>query len=485
MNKTNIFAAMGVLCLMFLSFGCTSTVLRPYPNIMEPVLTDIGNKSTQKPLEQLSKKVDGVDKILYLQERGRVSSLIGDYDSSIKDFDQAATSIEEKRMQAVISMSNTAAQAGSIVTNDNIIPYGGEGYEKVFIHSYQMLNYLNKKDIDGAMVEARKADNEQTYALQQHEKEITQAQEDAQKNNINREEIEKHFSQPFAEMELAAGKVKNSFQNAFTFYISGVLREMRGDNDAYIDYKKAWEIYPDNKYLAQSLYRLAKKQKRKDLPMLQKKYGTITIPKDTAKMGRLLVIYEDGFVPPKKEIKLPLPIAGVIYTIAMPYYSFQWKDPFQVTVFDNNNEIGRPEPICQVKALAVKALKEKYWGICLRQILRLIAKDQIQRQAEKKGGDLAKYAFGITDAIITNADMRSWLTLPDNVQVADFWLPSGNHSFTHGVNSPADNKFDINIKEGETYFLHIVNTGTGCYSELINPYDKVKQASAGKFSILN
>jgi hypothetical protein len=109
----------------------------------------------------------------------------------------------------------------------------------------------------------------------------------------------------------------------------------------------------------------------------------------------------------------------------------------------------------------------------------------MQRAAEAKGGVAAKLGLGVTDAIITNADMRSWLTLPDNLQVADFWLSPGNHSVAFGVNPTPGNRVDVNIRSGETHFLHLINTGRGCYTKMINPYDTIKQTSAGKLSTSN
>ncbi len=54
--------------------------------------------------------------------------------------------------------------------------------------------------------------------------------------------------------------MKHSFQNAATFYLSGVVWEMLGErNDAYIDYKKALEIFPDNLFLQADVMRLGKR----------------------------------------------------------------------------------------------------------------------------------------------------------------------------------------------------------------------------------
>ncbi|MEL0642622.1 tetratricopeptide repeat protein, partial [Pseudoalteromonas aliena] len=54
--------------------------------------------------------------------------------------------------------------------------------------------------------------------------------------------------------------VINGFQIAYTFYLSALLyQSAKQYNDAYIDYKKALAIHPNNIYLQQDVMRLAKK----------------------------------------------------------------------------------------------------------------------------------------------------------------------------------------------------------------------------------
>src|SRR5690606_7313802 len=68
------------------------------------------------------------------------------------------------------------------------------------------------------------------------------------------------YEEQLRENLTAAAKVKNSFQNAYTFYYSALIREADNDlNGAYIDYKKALEIQPDNHYLQADAWRLAKR----------------------------------------------------------------------------------------------------------------------------------------------------------------------------------------------------------------------------------
>ena len=76
-------------------------------------------------------------------------------------------------------------------------------------------------------------------------------------------------------------------------------------------------------------------------------------------------------------------------------------------------------------------LVERYPGIALRQVLRLVVKDQIQRQSQKKDDTLGLIA-GIASMLSEQADRRSWLTLPEVIHIADFWMESGVHRVSLG-----------------------------------------------------
>ena len=143
------------------------------------------------------------------------------------------------------------------------------------LHHYQALNFLTKKDLEGAAVEVRRANNEQEEALRRFESEVEAAQKAAEKKHIS-SKSQSAVSSSYAQMDEVAGKVKNSFQNAYTFYVSGFIYELLDQaNDAYIDYKKALEIYPENRYLQQDVIRLARALNMgEDLVDLQARFGS-------------------------------------------------------------------------------------------------------------------------------------------------------------------------------------------------------------------
>lgn len=442
----------GLLLSLYITGCATSSVMVSYTSQTNSIKEAIEDEySLDDAYEKLSKKVDCADKILYLQERGRVASLMGETEWSNEDYTAAANAIEQARMKADLSASDTAASAVSLITNDNAIPYKGFSYEKTFLHTFQAFNYLEQKDLEGALVEVRKATNEQTFALHLHEKEVRKAHQEAQDSGIDLGYENEALGDSFKKMSRSTGRVKNSFQNAYTFYLSGVLYEASGDPDnAKIAYSKAYELYPDNVFLKNATQ------------MPQSKEGS----------GRLVVLYEDGFVPEKHDITIPFFYNGLhflddstrSYTVSMPFYDSHEYCPVPLKIFSSSNKyITKTQPVCNVCALATKALVEDYPKIFIRQILRLITKDQMQRQLGNQSPGLGLIA-AIASYATERADLRSWLTLPNNVQIADVRLPQGTHTLEFDYESVS-----VPVSESKITILRIVRAYDKFYTTVLTP----------------
>jgi len=457
--------ALSLVSAILLLGGCaSSSIFRSYPAQIQPIKKQVQAKQYAEAQTVLAARRNNADKILYMMERGRVSQLANDHKSSIEDFKQVIKAVEVNDEKAKISLTDVAAQSSALLTNDNAIPYVGAGYERVFVHQYQAMNYLFSNNIAAARVEVRRANIEQKMALDAHEDELIEAEEKG------REAAEKNksFMDAFAAMEAVAGKVKNSFQNAYTFYVSGLIYEILGlPNDAYIDYKKALEIFPDNIYVQKDVLRLAKQLSMNDDYRTYKKRYSVETSRPGRGEGELVVLFERGFAPVKMEIMLPIITSERIQKVAFPIYRSQWQAPSSLTVSVlGGGLIGETRPIVYVQAMAVKALQEKLPGMLARQILRVMAKKSASNQAEKAGGPWAKLGADIYNIVSENADRRSWLTLPNDAQILRSILPQGEHQLKLS-NGRAVGVMKIKVEPGKRTVVRVVATEHTLHTDAI------------------
>jgi hypothetical protein len=465
------------ICLLLLNAGCTANGVRKgHPEEIIAVKKSLQNNKPEAAYTALNHKLNSKDRLLFLEERGRVASIQGNFQDSIKDFEAASNLIDVDRSKAFISVGHVVATSASILTSDTAIPYKSPPYELVFINTFQALNYLANGDLEGALVELRKAENEQIYALATHSKALAKAEAQAQEQKLDPVSINRSLRTAYQQMDSAVHKIKNSFQNAYTYYLAGTLYERsKNFNDAYIDYKKALELSPENSYCIQSAMRLAQllgfKDEYTDIKKryaLNKNYLASGSSQPTNQDGAIVILYEEGFVPEKTEIKLPLIFNGKTYTIVMPCYADNHYMPLSLSVYKENEFLGNTEIICSVKALAVKALTENYFGIMVRQMERLVAKHVIQKQLQKND-DVISLIAGIANLLLENADRRSWLTLPDNIQIAHFQLPSGSHTLSFKANTTTVLATkEVVVTPNHLTLIRIVKTGSAFYIKAIH-----------------
>ena len=398
------------ITVLLLTACSTSNVFHSYTYQARIYKEAIAGNNTEKALIQLNKKVNSADKILYLCERGRINQLNNQTDASIEDFHSAMQAYEALDQKGIISITGCGAQGASLLSNDNALPYKGYAFERVFLHQFQAFNYLAKNNIQAATVELRRAAVEQRAQELAHEKEIAKAEVEARKENAF---IPQLGSAPeFIGMDILSGNVKKSFQNAYIFYTSAVIWEALGDrNAALVDYKKTLELDINNKDLQADVMRV---DTNKGL---------------TASESALVILYEDGFIPERQSFRLDIPDCNnnMLWSVAFPYYStHNWYTPQPISVKVNSQLKGNTQVIANFGNMAVKALKENIPLMIIRQILRARSKYEISKQAQS-----INMLVGLGSLVYTSAsekaDVRNWLTLPNNAQVKRIQVEPREH----------------------------------------------------------
>ena len=186
----------------FLLCSCANKSMTRYETLA-PVLKKEGFEGTIQKIEKKKDDIYGKNsEFLYHFDKGMLYHYTGNNKESIKSFEKAEQVYEDLYTKSVTN------EAAAIVTNDNIRPYRARPFEVLLMYQYQILNYLAIGDLDGALVEVRRAQiaSEALY------------QKDNEKVN----------------------------DNGWLRYLSAIVYEMAGeDDDAAIAYLKAAKAFEE------------------------------------------------------------------------------------------------------------------------------------------------------------------------------------------------------------------------------------------------
>ena len=275
--------------------------------------------------------------------------------------------------------------------------YQGEGYDKVFLHNYQAINYLLIGDSQEARVEAKNSN-----IIQQQEKkklkEFISQNSKQSKNSILISRYQKLFDK--------VNPRYNPYQNSFAYYISALAYAEDNDYDnAVIDIKRAIKFAPDNKILADKL----------------KRYQNKKVPKSVE------IFFDVGQSPIKSQVKLPLDMGnGEKRMVYMPSFILDISDIEYIKIIDSQGqEVARSSLLADINAIKINEFKEK-----LPSIIYLISKEMSSSIASSLLEGKSKIVAGVLkagNAIYSQNDISTWSLLPQKILVASFVLRDNNY----------------------------------------------------------
>jgi len=441
-----------------------------YAQQMQSVTLHAANGRFEQALQQVTeRKISDTNYVLTLLEKGRLTHLAGDHNASKDYFNQASLYIEQQKLKAKLQLSQGVQNIGAMLSNDTAITYVVPDYEQSMLHSYQALNYLYLGNHEAALVEVRKANLVQRAALDNNADVINDAIASLQDNvELDWQSV----STTYPEMAEVVGEAKNGFQNAYTFYMSAVLYEASGElNDAYIDYKKALEIYPNNPSLQNDVLNMAHTLgMTDDLAQFEQRFGQYT-QVNNEHDGQIVVLYDEGLVNARDEMLLRLPVdtrQGELrfYSLALPVY--QQSNPLSYSArLSINNKTFELAQIVAVEALAAQTLKSQLPSLITRQVMRLIAKEKIRKKISKEAGDVGNILANLYNLASERADTRSWLTLPHSSNIVRSHLTPGKHRLSLNVGG-LNKQIDVEIKANRITLVNITSMGNHIDYKTVN-----------------
>ncbi len=435
--------------VIFFSFNLSSCATYRSTEAKLDDLVARGNiKEASVFLESQKKSYGKNQELLYLFDHGYINHIQGECKQSIISFADA------KKLYDQLYTKSISRTLASWVTNDYALEYRGEDFERVMVNVFQSLNYILLDDLQGALVEARQAD-----------------------------EVLKLINSRYDE------KSKNVYkEDAFCRLLTGIIYEAslnnKGYNDAYIAYNKAKDIYEEDYaknysvrvplFLKENLLSAADFMGQDVLVQYKNKYPDVRFVslKEKQKKAEVYLIQYNGFSPVKEEIDIPIPLPeGYIMNLAFPRYEKRQysvvRSEFVAQLSDSVSIKIPTELVQDITAIAVLNLENRR-GRTIAKVLaqaagKYFSERAIEEQIAQGAGNDAAVGFKVLSSlynIFTNrADLRSWSTLPGEIRVARLLLDPGVYNLkllNFDSNANQVEKVDIaniNLTAGQKKFF--------------------------------
>ncbi|MBW2606189.1 MAG: hypothetical protein JRD05_01000 [Deltaproteobacteria bacterium] len=404
-----------LLLLLFgaMIFSCAPKV-KHYPLINQC----LSNQNYDQALQVIKDNKDAYPKrnaALYYMEEGILAHFALRYKESNKSLSRAEQIMDELYTRSI------SKQTASFLINDNTIPYRGEDFESAMVNLFMALNYVGLGLRDEALVEARKVDNKLN---------IINSRYSEDKKNVYKED-------------------------AFIRFLMGALYEADGEeNDAFISYRKAEEIYRTDYrqnygisppvLLIENLLSSAKAMDfHEELTEIQGQYSNVAFmaPAEKKEMAEIYLIHYNGLGPKKVEKRWVVPLPdGYLVKVAYPKFKKRYYEIVRGVTTLKNLTTGVSYEFStilmeNIGSIAVKNLENRTGRIKAKAIARAttkyLATKASSKMAKKEGGDLAgllvQVAGNIASVATEQADIRHWRLLPAEIRVGKIVVPPGEY----------------------------------------------------------
>ena len=396
---------------MFSGMVVISGCATDYTREMKPVTSDLRNERPDLALQEFREAFpdsNGKNRLLYLMELGNLLRLSCDYTEA------EAVLLQADRLSDQQRGIELGQEVGAFLSSDLALEYRGADYEKVFINYCLAASYAASNNMEDALVECR-AVNDKLRAF-----------------NLDYERNGNRYS-----------------DDAFIRYLMGILFEKSGDlNNALIAYRNSAAVY-DSSYAVE--YGISAPQRVKsDILRLSSELGMESVFQNyrnqwpeiggwqdqgpDASHGEIVVILEAGLIPPRVERSYTFVFDDRVYKLALPGIAV-FKQKILSVVLSSGSHQSDGFLAEDLAAIARKNLEDQAGRDIARSIARLAIKagiaeagEQIVEELTSENSTLSNIAgflLSIAGAATERADLRAWLTLPEQIYVARLALPVG------------------------------------------------------------
>lgn len=423
------------LCASLPLAGCSA--FRSYENELTQTSQHLSSGDVLAALALLEKNNKAADKdLLYFLEKGELLRAQGDLEGCQAAWHSADRTILEWEDAIRTEPQKYLSEVGSLLVNDKVRRYQGYDYEKVMLSTQMALNHLALGDFDSARTEIKKTHEREALIAELRDKEYLKHEEEAQKKGIT---AELKDLQGYPVETLDAPEVlglKNSYQSAFSHYLSGFVYEALGERGlAAPGYRKAIELRPNTPLLEQALLELDS--------------GAARQPDES----EVLLVVQSGLAPSRDSLRLSLPVPTsnglIIAPLSFPVIREDNSTPAPTSLTLDDQALQLTE-LNSTSAMSRRALRDDMPGIILRTSVRAASRSVAQKQLNDSS-PLAALAVGLVSIITEGADERTWRTLPDSTRIARLRLEKGEHQLSLGGQP-------VQVKVAQDYQVIVLRT---------------------------
>jgi len=363
---------------------------------------------------------EGEPQVLQLLHQGEAFRLAGDFQQAIARFDRAEAGMKHLDSQGLIS--GVGQELVSLLVSESSRDYRALMSEAILVNTYKALAFLAQANSGFARVEFNRADDRTRRAVEFFADDIREQRESLRKQggdaanaarslgtDETRSAVVRHYGDP------AQWRVYPEYMVPLSTYLHGLYFLANGGASelerAVTSLQRVSQMAPHNAVLHQDVQlaeALASGRPRQELEPL------------------VWVLYENGLGPVLEEVRfeIPLFVSGehgaqlIVTAIALPRYRDRAALPGELVLKDSLAGDVETESLASMGQVIRTEVQARFPGILMRALASAVIKGVMQREAAESLGALGQFGAILYTVTTTQADLRSWQSLPDHWSVA-------------------------------------------------------------------
>lgn len=353
----------------------------------------------------------GLSSLLFNMEKGLLLHQASRFQESIAEL-RKASSLMKKHDYLRIGQ-----QTASILVNDWMTDYKGEYCERLWVHTYLMINYFLVHQYEDALVEAKQA-----------------------------------------------LKIYNAYPEAlseayFSMALIGLCYEtLKEFNDAYIVYKRLAEMMPNPAPVREALFkmgRLSGIENPVDFEIINPASDENSHPA-FPDMGELVLFVGMGNGPVKVSGNIFIP-PGMRFSF--PRYEDRNRTFGYADLYNHDHPLPAKTVTTDLNRVARTSLRERAKQIIIKETARVVAKEAIAREVGRENDAIVSLMTRLALIAMEEPDTRSWQTLPAGNSLLRLPLEPGTHHLTVKIKGgELSNAIDlppITMQKGQRIFFAV------------------------------